>query len=428
MCAEINTDENLNLEEFQTLWNNPEYLICVYKITEGYELIIEKANETFINIFNLKKHDFKKSVNALLPDETIQNITTSVEIFNQKNKIIKETKRDFEEVYGCSYWSITHHLNQNKIYCIGKKIYNLSILPKKEIIDLNEPTILVTQTDDNRYKIESFSEYFLQRAVHSWMYSGYLDEYPFDLHNIKTTRVVDECIRLNQTIQFIDVVKSLTEQYFVLVTLIPIIHINNTKVLIVVKKSCGPLDLDRNERLNIYRNDLIQYFNSKFVGICFLSLLSNKSFEIALTNECFDGLILKEQQLRDNIIQSPVFKKCLMTKNAVRGYISTKDPKEVSAKYFVQMLPTITDNVVTGVLITLDPEYEVTNQGNELILKLTKREREILSFVAEGYTNKFISSKLNISEGTVKRIISNGYKKLEISSRVELAKLYLTDD
>ena len=92
------------------------------------------------------------------------------------------------------------------------------------------------------------------------------------------------------------------------------------------------------------------------------------------------------------------------------------------------MVPLVTDSIVDGVLLTLDPAYEVTNNGKELILKLTKREREILSFVAEGYTNKFISSKLNISEGTVKRIISNGYKKLGISSRVELAKLYLTEE
>lgn len=427
MCDIKNTDENFNLEEFLMLWNNPEYLICVYKFTEGYELVIDEANETFINLFNLKKHDLNSAVDKLLPDETIQNITTSVEIFNQKG-MIKVTKREFEEIYGCSYWGITHYLSNNKIYCIGKKIYNLSILPKKEIIDLNDPTILVSQTEDNRYKIESFSEYFLQRAVHSWMYSGYLEDYPFALQNIKTTRVVDECIRLNQAIQYIDVVNILTEQYFILVTLVPILHINSTKVLIVVKKSQGPMEFDRNERLNNYRNDLMQYFNSKFVGICFLLLSSNKTFEIALSNECFEGLTLRDRHMKENIIKSSVFKKCLLTKNAVRGYINTKDAREVSAKYFVQMIPTINDNGVSGVLLTIDPEYEVTNQGKELFLKLTKREREILSFVAEGYTNKFISSKLNISEGTVKRIISNGYKKLEISSRVELAKLYLTED
>lgn len=421
-------DGELNLQEFQSLWNDPKYLIGIYKFTHGYELLIDKANDTFINLFHLNNHDLKKPVNAFLPDETIQNLTTSVEIFNSKPLGTKATKREFEEIYGQTYWSISHQLSHNKIICIGKKIYDLTILPKKDPIDLSEPSIMVTLTDDNRYKIDSFSDYFLEKAVHSWMYSGYLDEYPFTINNIKTTRVVDECVRLNQTIQFIDVIKYHREQYFVLVTLIPIIHINNTKVLILIRKVNGLMDYDRNDKLINFKNDLLQYFNSKLVAICFLTLSSNKTFEIALSNECFDGLIMKDNLMQDNIVKSAVFKKCILTKNSVRGYIYSKDPKEVSAKYFVQMVPLITETIVQGILLTLDPAYEVTNNGKELILKLTKREREILSFVAEGYTNKFISSKLNISEGTVKRIISNGYKKLGISSRVELAKLYLTEE
>lgn len=63
---------------------------------------------------------------------------------------------------------------------------------------------------------------------------------------------------------------------------------------------------------------------------------------------------------------------------------------------------------------------------NEKVLnKLTKRECEITLLVLEGNTNRFISAKLLISEGTVKKIIHNVYKKLNITSRVELTKQLL---
>ncbi|WP_066711981.1 response regulator transcription factor [Clostridium sp. Marseille-P299] len=418
---------DFSLEEFQILWNNSEYSLCIYRITEDHEVVIEKANETYLKLFSLKESDYEKPVNALLPGQTIQGIANSMEVFfeNQNKPLV--TNREFEDVYGCAYWNVIHQLRKNKILCIGRKVYDLSVLTKKNLTDLSYPSLLVSLTNDNRYKIESFSEEYLQMAVHSWMYEGYLDEYPFAELNFKTTRVIDECIRLNQTIQYTDVVKIPGAKYFVLVTLVPIVHVDSTKVLIISKKSDTPITLNINDRLERFSTELIQYFNTRLVGICFMEITSIKSFEIILSNECFDEIINREVKMEEDIIKSSLFKQCILSRNAVRGYIQTKESREISAKYFVQIIPTVIDNVVSGILLTIDPEHQLPKIGSDLLLKLTKREREILAYVADGYTNKYISSKLNITEGTVKRIISNGYKKLGISSRVELAKIYLSE-
>lgn len=53
--------------------------------------------------------------------------------------------------------------------------------------------------------------------------------------------------------------------------------------------------------------------------------------------------------------------------------------------------------------------------------KLTPREREILSFVARGDSNKVIARHLDIAESTVKIHVQNILKKLELSSRVQAA-------
>jgi DNA-binding NarL/FixJ family response regulator len=56
---------------------------------------------------------------------------------------------------------------------------------------------------------------------------------------------------------------------------------------------------------------------------------------------------------------------------------------------------------------------------------LTKRELEIASMVAEGLSNREIAEKLFISKRTVDAHVSHVYGKLEISSRVQLARLLL---
>jgi DNA-binding NarL/FixJ family response regulator len=48
---------------------------------------------------------------------------------------------------------------------------------------------------------------------------------------------------------------------------------------------------------------------------------------------------------------------------------------------------------------------------------LTEREREVLRLVASGMTNRRIAQKLNISEKTVARHLSNMFTKLDLDSR-----------
>lgn len=53
---------------------------------------------------------------------------------------------------------------------------------------------------------------------------------------------------------------------------------------------------------------------------------------------------------------------------------------------------------------------------------LTEREREILVLVANGMSNKEISSQLNISEHTVKNHLKNILQKLHLANRVQIAR------
>lgn len=57
------------------------------------------------------------------------------------------------------------------------------------------------------------------------------------------------------------------------------------------------------------------------------------------------------------------------------------------------------------------------------IENLTTREKEIITYIYKGLSNKEIAEDLFISPNTVKNHIYNIYKKLEIKNKVELIKL-----
>jgi DNA-binding NarL/FixJ family response regulator len=66
----------------------------------------------------------------------------------------------------------------------------------------------------------------------------------------------------------------------------------------------------------------------------------------------------------------------------------------------------------------------ISRKGKEINLQkynLSEREKEVLSLVAEGLTNKEIAASLDITENTVKNHLCNIMEKLHLQNRVQLA-------
>ena len=98
------------------------------------------------------------------------------------------------------------------------------------------------------------------------------------------------------------------------------------------------------------------------------------------------------------------------------------------------------DRGVLGVILkdnvaSLIPAIESVSLGNKIIdnelnikslFKTTKKEIEILEQIAKGLSNKEISEKLFLSEGTVRNYISGILEKLDLRDRTQLAIYYYT--
>jgi DNA-binding NarL/FixJ family response regulator len=76
--------------------------------------------------------------------------------------------------------------------------------------------------------------------------------------------------------------------------------------------------------------------------------------------------------------------------------------------------PTIARRL-TGYFATPGQDPRTTAAG--AFPNLTEREHEILSLIAEGYTNTAIASRLYLSPKTVRNYVSNIFTKLQVADR-----------
>jgi DNA-binding CsgD family transcriptional regulator len=66
--------------------------------------------------------------------------------------------------------------------------------------------------------------------------------------------------------------------------------------------------------------------------------------------------------------------------------------------------------------------------AENVLTVMTARERQIMSLVSEGLSNKEIGRRLNIADGTIKVYLHHIFQKFEISNRTPLAALVISNN
>lgn len=87
--------------------------------------------------------------------------------------------------------------------------------------------------------------------------------------------------------------------------------------------------------------------------------------------------------------------------------------------------------VLTGTLFSQIVDSAISGSNTTIIekaVRMTKREREVIALIAEGFTNKEIAQKLKLSTYTVKSHVHNILEKLSLSTRVQVARYVHLND
>jgi len=86
---------------------------------------------------------------------------------------------------------------------------------------------------------------------------------------------------------------------------------------------------------------------------------------------------------------------------------------------------------LTGSLFSQIVEHALNGSKPSVIIesvRMTKRERQVIELIADGFTNKEIAQKLHLSTYTVKSHVHNILEKLSLHTRVQVANyVYISD-
>jgi DNA-binding NarL/FixJ family response regulator len=80
---------------------------------------------------------------------------------------------------------------------------------------------------------------------------------------------------------------------------------------------------------------------------------------------------------------------------------------------------------LTGSLFSQLVKNAISGSATSIVdksIRMTKRELEVMELIADGFTNKEIALKLDLSKYTVKSHVHNILEKLSLSTRVQIAK------
>lgn len=137
--------------------------------------------------------------------------------------------------------------------------------------------------------------------------------------------------------------------------------------------------------------------NYPHIKVIFLTTFSNKKLVIAGIAAGADGFLLKNID-SDSLLQS--------IRNAYRDQVVfSGEVAKILAKAVIE--------------VRYDPHEILKAKLEKRDIYLSHRELEVASLIIDKCTNKEISQKLYLSEGTIKNYISEIYSKLNVRTRKE---------
>ncbi len=108
-------------------------------------------------------------------------------------------------------------------------------------------------------------------------------------------------------------------------------------------------------------------------------------------------------------------------------------PKSLSGAAMVSALQLIMsgERFIPAMLVDYSSRQSnsaVEKLPEELIARLTPRERDILRLLREGLPNKVIASRLDVSEVTVKSHLGNVFRKLQVQNRLQAMRMLVDSE
>lgn len=400
-------------------WNSEDYRIFTMKVNENGHLILISSNETNSKLYGISEPCIGKSLYDIMEQEHADRWHLR---FQEWKKLALTS---YISYFGDATvaWDTTIEIKNDLVFGVGKKVLPEELdrftFEKHEFFNHYfihpEDFIVITlsvQPDCDSLLIESIDSPY-DPSYHAPFLGQDISSITFFCSNILDKKVYKKCLQTNKTVHFVERFDQEEHTLFLDVNLCP--YLQRSKIIIYAKVINEPTYRDIQKKIsNIYG----AYPETDHFAVCEINYDDPENPYMIGCNHAFKNLEHCTDITLASILCNQTFDRCLTSSSKETGHLKLEHHLGKVKHYKLDVSP-VTDSGYHNYLVLLAEEKELFNLDHHL----TTREKEVLTFVANGVTNRYIANKLNVTEGTIKKTIYNAYKKLGIGSRVELVKL-----
>lgn len=359
-----------------------------------------------------------------LPLEVIASEQTAAWIYQTFSFIKEGNERisDLREIGG-GLWSFSLSYNRPLLTISLSPIWdmdestraysarNLVNMPLNKFCSCFYDSILLNYTEEG-YRISSLSPSF--SALTDIGVGDPISKLFSHTHTVCLDKLIDRSMFLNKISYFMDVFVRDKTPYHLLIMLIPLNHYQK-HLLVGLHLLEAREYYQMMKSVNTNQSPICEAGN---IGVAVLETENGRFKKLLNTNPCFNQLVYSHEDfafLWQHIVPVCCAKQSILTLSHRLGNLDC----------LIAAIPMITPNqLFLFVMPATGPQPSIQSLAD----RLTKREFEIACHIVNGNSIKGIAVDCGISEGTVKKNLSNIYNKLQISNRVELVRLILAGD
>ncbi len=398
--------------------NIPPVYQCIFTVDERESCLrFSGATKAFSHLMGIRPDALGLPPEVVVPEQSATWIYQAFSFIRERNERIQ----DLLEIAG-GLWSVSLSYNRPLLTIILSPIWdvdestraystsNLVNRPLNKVCGYFYDTILLTHTEDG-YRISSVSPGFSEL-----MDIGIGD--PISklfsytrAHTVCADKLIDRSMFLNRISYFMDIFVRDKTPYHLLIMLIPLNHYQKN-LLVGLHLLEAQEYYQMMKSVNTSPSPICEAGN---IGVAVLETENGRFKRLLNTNPCFNQLVYSNKDymfLWQHIVPVCCAKQSVLTLSHRLGKLDC----------LITAIPMVTPNrLFLFVMPATGPQSSIQSLADWL----TKREFEIACHIVNGNSIKGIAADCGISEGTVKKNLSNIYNKLQISNRVELVRLIL---
>lgn len=415
-------------EKVKLLWPSENYFFSKYLMNNDGSITLISANNTYLEINNYTKDNIGMNIADFKTEYEAKKIADAFEKLRRMSDSFDYVK-EYTYKGQCTIWKISLVVNFPIMRCMGElvrdftdgEIYNNIVKPVNIIIeDMYSDTIVATKTDGH-FRVDMFDEN-LKKIFPDIKNGVFLDVlFQENMYSMTTQTMMNMCIEKNSVMRYYDVF-SVTKfsESINYVVMRPFFHDGVRSIILNITF----LSYDNFLKIaNSVGKNISPVAKSCWMGYAVIDCSDKDNVSVLDINTVLAGMISQDKISIQTISESTYFKKSLSVKSAVCGTLKYKSSDGREYSYSLNFVPSLNGNDISYIITTVIPTDEIGMFDEKIFSKLTPREDEIVKLVIKGYTNRYIASRLKISEGTVKKMLYNCYKKLGIKSRIEIIKM-----